>query len=105
VPVVISHHKCSGRANWGRSVQTLKMIEQANGITPSGLDMYPYAASSTVLMPELMDDQLRTLITWSEAAPEMAGQDLQEYRRTVELHSTGSCRAPAASGSGLLPDG
>jgi len=27
-------------------------------------------------MPELMDDQLRTRITWSDAVPEMAGQDL-----------------------------
>jgi N-acyl-D-amino-acid deacylase len=77
VPVVISHHKCSGRANWGRSVQTLQTIDQARQQQPIGLDMYPYAASSTVLMPELMDDQLRTLITWSESAPEMAGQDLR----------------------------
>jgi len=76
VPVVISHHKCSGRANWGRSVQTLQKIDQARSRQPVGLDVYPYAASSTVLMPELMDDQLRTRITWSEAAPEMAGQDL-----------------------------
>jgi N-acyl-D-amino-acid deacylase len=78
VPVVISHHKCSGRANWGRSLQTLAKIHQARQHHPIGLDMYPYAASSTVLMPELMDDQLRTLITWSEAAPEMAGQDLKD---------------------------
>jgi N-acyl-D-amino-acid deacylase len=78
VPVVISHHKCSGRANWGRSLQTLAKIHQARQHHSIGLDMYPYAASSTVLMPELMDDQLRTLITWSEAAPEMAGQDLKD---------------------------
>ncbi len=78
VPVVISHHKCSGRANWGRSVQTLERIDQTRSHQPIGLDVYPYAASSTVLMPELMDDHLRTLITWSEAAPEMAGQDLSD---------------------------
>jgi N-acyl-D-amino-acid deacylase len=76
VPVIISHHKCSGRANWGRSVDTLRMIDQARKQHPIGLDVYPYAASSTVLMPELMDDQLRTLITWSEAVPEASGQDL-----------------------------
>ncbi len=76
VPVVISHHKCSGRANWGRSVVTLQLIDQARSRQPVGLDVYPYAASSTVLMPELMDDQLRTRITWSEAVPEVAGQDL-----------------------------
>jgi N-acyl-D-amino-acid deacylase len=76
VPVIISHHKCAGRANWGRSVQTLQKIDQARLRQPVGLDVYPYAASSTVLMPELIDDQLRTRITWSEAAPEMVGQDL-----------------------------
>lgn len=81
VPVVISHHKCSGRANWGRSVDTLQKIDQARSHQPIGLDVYPYAASSTVLMPELMDDQLRTRITWSEAAPEMAGQDLSAIAR------------------------
>ncbi|MEB3213693.1 MAG: amidohydrolase family protein, partial [Leptolyngbyaceae bacterium] len=66
VSAIISHHKCSGRANWGRSIDTLSMIDQARTQHPIGLDVYPYAASSTVLMPELMDDQLRTLITWSE---------------------------------------
>ena len=81
VPVIISHHKCSGKANWGRSVQTLAQIHRARQNHPIGLDMYPYAASSTVLMPELMDDQLRTLITWSEAAPEMAGQDLRDIAK------------------------
>jgi len=76
VPVIISHHKCSGRRNWGRSVETLRIIDQAQKQHPVGLDVYPYAASSTVLMPELMDDQIRIIITWSDAVPEVEGQDL-----------------------------
>lgn len=78
VAVVISHHKCAGVNNWGRSIATLAAIDQARQLHPVGLDVYPYAASSTVLMPELMDDQIRVLITWSEPAPEMAGRDLAE---------------------------
>src|SRR6185295_15101019 len=28
VPLVISHHKCAGPANWGRTLQTLPLIEK-----------------------------------------------------------------------------
>jgi len=45
---VISHHKIAGRHNWGKSVETLRMIEEANarGIE-IGLDQYPYTAGAT----------------------------------------------------------
>lgn len=82
VSVVISHHKCAGPRNWGRSIATLQLIDQARQHQPVGLDVYPYAASSTVLMPELINGPIRVLITWSEAAPEMAGQDLQTIAAT-----------------------
>ena len=81
VPVIISHHKCSGRSNWGRSQQTLERIDQARQTQPVGLDVYPYSASSTVLMPDLMDEQLRIIITWSEAEPQVAGRDLADIAR------------------------
>lgn len=55
IPVEISHHKAIGRAMWGRSVQTLAMIDSARAAgTDVTLDQYPYAASSTglsVLVP------------------------------------------------------
>jgi len=50
VPVEISHHKASGRANWGRVRQTLRMMEEARerGVDVT-CDVYPYTAGSTGL--------------------------------------------------------
>ncbi len=51
VPVQISHHKASGRANWGRVTESLKLIElaQARGLDVH-CDQYPYTAGSTILV-------------------------------------------------------
>jgi N-acyl-D-amino-acid deacylase len=50
VPVHISHHKASGRDNWGRTAETLALIDQAraDGMDVT-LDVYPYTAGSTLL--------------------------------------------------------
>src|ERR1022692_2616738 len=49
VPVVVSHHKCAGPRNWGRTVETLAHIDAARTQQPIALDMYSYIARSTVL--------------------------------------------------------
>lgn len=56
MPVQISHFKVSGRANWGRSKETLQMIEDARlkGYDVT-IDQYPYTASSTNLGVRLPD--------------------------------------------------
>ncbi len=50
IPVQISHFKVGGKANWGRSIETLGLIEKARSegwdVT---IDQYPYTASSTNL--------------------------------------------------------
>lgn len=50
VPLVISHHKVCGRAFWGKSEETLRLIEEA---AQRGLkimvDQYPYEANQTAL--------------------------------------------------------
>ncbi|MES1219497.1 MAG: amidohydrolase family protein, partial [Bacteroidota bacterium] len=56
IPVEISHFKLSGQQNWGRSKETVPMIEAARkeGIEVT-IDQYPYTASSTsinTLVPE-----------------------------------------------------
>lgn len=55
IPVVLTHHKAVGQPMWGKSVETLKMVDEARA---AGLDVmidqYPYTASSTglaVLIP------------------------------------------------------
>lgn len=78
VPVVISHHKVAGPANFGRSRETLPKIAGAMAQQPIGLDAYPYAASSTVLRPDWVREGTRVLVTWSTAAPAQAGRDLAD---------------------------
>lgn len=50
IPVLITHFKVSGRKNWGRSEQTLQMVDDAR---KAGVDVtiaqYPYTAGSTML--------------------------------------------------------
>jgi len=50
IPVHISHHKVLGKQNWGKSVDTLKMMAEARqrGIEVT-CDQYPYRAGSTFL--------------------------------------------------------
>ena len=56
IPVQISHFKLSGQQNWGRSRETVPMIEKArNAGIEVTIDQYPYTASSTsisTLIPE-----------------------------------------------------
>jgi N-acyl-D-aspartate/D-glutamate deacylase len=50
LPAIISHHKIGGKHNWGKSAQTLQMIEEARS---QGVDIvfdqYPYIAGNTTL--------------------------------------------------------
>lgn len=59
LPVEISHFKVGGQQNWGRSVQTVAMIEAARkeGIDVT-IDQYPYTASSTSLSTLIPDEIL-----------------------------------------------
>ncbi|HET8591151.1 MAG TPA: hypothetical protein VFM01_16060, partial [Nakamurella sp.] len=48
--VQISHHKVAGRGNWGRSAQTLAMLDAARSAGQDvSIDVYPYTAGSTGL--------------------------------------------------------
>ena len=78
VPVVISHLKCAGIANWGRSREILQALDAARAEQPVQCDCYPYAASSSTLDLRQVDDRVRIVITWSAPHPEVAGQTLEE---------------------------
>ncbi len=50
MPTHISHHKAAGRQNWGRTAETLAIIEQArHSGSDVTVDVYPYTAGSTLL--------------------------------------------------------
>jgi N-acyl-D-amino-acid deacylase len=78
LPVVISHHKCAGPANYGRSRETLAAIDAAAGRQRVGLDVYPYTASSTVLLADHVTEATDVLIAHSEPHPEAAGRWLKD---------------------------
>lgn len=78
LPIVVSHHKCAGKENHGRSAETLAQIDNARTSQKVGLDVYPYTAGSTVIMVEMVDAAARVIITWSDSRPEFAGQDLSD---------------------------
>ena len=78
LPVVISHHKCSGRRNWGMSRESLALIADARATQSVNLDVYPYTASSTVLLADWVPDAERVLVTWSKPHPEHNGRDLAD---------------------------
>lgn len=56
LPTQVTHHKIIGKANWGRSVETLRLVDEARkrGVDVT-IDQYPYTASSTgiaALLPQ-----------------------------------------------------
>ncbi len=59
VPVQVSHHKASGRDNWGKVHDSLRLIEQARsrGLDASA-DQYPYTSGSTILAAVLQNNAL-----------------------------------------------
>jgi N-acyl-D-aspartate/D-glutamate deacylase len=85
VPVVISHLKCAGIANWGRSAEVLDWIEQARQEQAIGCDCYPYAAGSSTLDLRQVDERVKIQITWSKAHPEMTGQTLAEIAKAWDV--------------------
>lgn len=78
LPLVISHHKCAGPANWGRTRETLPLIEELARGQEIGMDVYPYTAGSTVLREDLVDGIIDILITCSQPHPEMGGRYLAD---------------------------
>lgn len=85
---IISHHKVNGRANHGRSTETLALIDQATQHTDVCMDCYPYVASSTVLRQDAVEQAARTLIAWSTAKPETAGRFVDDLLKEQNLSLT-----------------
>lgn len=54
LPTQLTHHKIIGRGNWGRSDETLRLVDEARarGVDAT-IDQYPYTASSTSIQAAL----------------------------------------------------
>lgn len=77
-PVIISHLKCAGIDNWGRSPEVLHSLEAARTTQQIGCDCYPYAAGSSTLDLKQVDPRVRIEITWSTNYPQAAGRTLAD---------------------------
>jgi N-acyl-D-amino-acid deacylase len=55
VPTQVTHHKIIGSKNWGRSTDTLRLVDEARrrGVDAT-IDQYPYTASSTSVQAALL---------------------------------------------------
>lgn len=83
VATIISHHKCMGQRNFGRSVETIALLSTARQRQPVAWDVYPYTAASTVLVEDLARMSSRTLVTWSDPSPEYCARYLDDIAREL----------------------
>jgi N-acyl-D-amino-acid deacylase len=85
VPTIISHLKCAGIDNWGRSSEILRLLDTARDHQPVACDCYPYAAGSSTLDLRQVDERITITITWSSPHPEMAGKPLEQIARDWDV--------------------
>lgn len=88
VSVVISHLKCAGVNNWGRSQELISAIEHANTSQEVACDCYPYAASASTLDMNQITSDFDINITWSDPHPECANQLLADIADKWQLSLT-----------------
>jgi N-acyl-D-amino-acid deacylase len=99
VPLVISHHKCAGPQNWGRTTQTLAHIDAARARQPVGLDAYPYVAGSTILRADLVDGVIDVVVTSSVPHPEMAARHLSDIAAEWKCTQQEACERQKPGGA------
>jgi N-acyl-D-aspartate/D-glutamate deacylase len=99
IPVIISHLKCAGIANWGRSGEVLQALEEARDSQQVGCDCYPYAAGSSTLDLRQVDERVEITITWSTPHPEMAGQSLAQIAAAWDLPQVDAARRLQPAGA------
>ncbi len=99
VPVIISHLKCAGIANWGRSLEVLTSLEAAHKSQPVACDCYPYAAGSSTLDLRQVDDRVKITITWSTPHPEVSGQLLAQIAESWNLPQLETARRLQPAGA------
>jgi N-acyl-D-amino-acid deacylase len=92
VPLVISHHKCAGPAQWGRTRETLPLIDTLALRQTVALDAYPYVAGSTVLREDLVDGVIDVQLTWSDTHPEFTGRLLADIAIEWGVDQRAACR-------------
>ncbi|HTW44238.1 MAG TPA: D-aminoacylase [Acidobacteriaceae bacterium] len=99
VPIVVSHLKCAGVDNWGRSTEILTVVETARAAQPVVWDCYPYAASSSTLDLRQVDPRVKITITWSTPHPEAAGKLLAQIAEEWNIPQLDAARRLQPAGA------
>lgn len=99
VPVVLSHLKCAGIDNWGRSGEVLETLDAARAAQQTGCDCYPYAAGSSTLDLKQVDERVKITITWSTPHPEIGGQTLERIAETWQVTQLEAARSLQPAGA------
>lgn len=99
VPVIVSHLKCAGIDNWGRSGEVLRALDNARISLDAGCDCYPYAAGSSTLDLRQVDERVTIMITWSTPHPEVAGQLLSQIAETWKVTQIEAARRLQPAGA------
>ncbi|WP_299595402.1 amidohydrolase family protein [uncultured Microbulbifer sp.] len=85
VPLIVSHLKCAGRGNWGRSGEVLNALDAAVHKQKVACDCYPYTASSSTLDLAQVTDDIEIFVTWSEPYPDQGGRSLGDIAQDWNL--------------------
>ncbi|PNU02287.1 N-acyl-D-amino-acid deacylase family protein [Novosphingobium guangzhouense] len=98
-PVIVSHLKCAGAAQYGRSAAILARMEAAARQQSVACDCYPYSASSSTLDIKQVVPETPIRITWSDPEPTQAGRMLSEIAAdwAVDLKTAASRLQPAGA--------
>ena len=93
LPTQVTHHKIMGAESWGKSKETLALIEsaRARGVDVT-VDAYPYTASSTgtaALFPQLALEGGQKALLERLNAPDRRAQIKTEIQRRLEFDRGG----------------
>ena len=73
IPVILTHHKVIGKPMWGKSNETLELVNSArkNGLNIM-IDQYPYNASYTGISVLISGRMLGRMMSWFWYVPSFA---------------------------------
>lgn len=97
--VIVSHLKCAGAANHGRSGAVLNALERAAAHAPVGCDCYPYTASASTLDLKQVVPETPIMITWSDPEPDQAGRMLADIAADWEVDLLAAARRLQPAGA------
>lgn len=97
--VRVSHLKCAGVDNWGRSRDVLAALERGAQGHDVACDCYPYAASSSTLDLKQVTADYDILVTWSEPHPDQGGRLLSEIASDWHTTLRGAARRLQPAGA------